>query len=158
MAEKHEKTPVVAGEDVRTLVGGAMLFKLPAPAHLIVVDLEKLPCAEQFPIVRRTFMWAPQDMEVYADHAHEEAELFVGFFGRILFELSDGLGNSVEVVLERGHALFIPPWVWHRVQIQQDGAVMWVHCETSYDRPGTYQLDWEIYCAEARARAAGDPP
>lgn len=146
-------TPVVDLGAVERLVGGALKFRLPKCAsHLVVVELRKLPTADVFPAVVRTYGWAPQDERHYGNHAHTAGqELFVCDRGKIHVRLHDGAAECT-VVLGHGEALFIPLWVWHEVWVGPEGGGIWVHADVPYDREAHYKEDFEAFCTTARAR------
>ena len=146
MTQKHLLTPP-AGEVIQPLPG-VLLFRLPCPEHLIVVELCQLPSAKQFPAAIRTFIWKPTDPErVYSDHAHREQELFVCLEGPVDWTLWNGQ-QTAAVRMQKGDALFLPRWIWHETRIQAPGPSLLVHCETSYDRRGSYiehRADYEFF-------------
>lgn len=145
---KLTTTSKIADKDILPIVGGAVKFKLPAPAHLVVADLAKLPTAvrERFPHFLRYYHWAPGNpFKWYADHAHRSGqEILICTDGLVEVHLSDGRCDGettalwYRLTLSYGEALYIPPMVWHKVRAANVDGELAVLADTSYDREADY--------------------
>lgn len=149
MSSKLTTTPKI--ERVENLIGGAMLFTLPQPEHLIVAEFGQLPCAGMFPAVVRTYLWQPGDTQWHGMHAHKTARnLFVCVnHCKIKFSLHNG-EESVRVELKKqGDALFLPPMIWYKMQAIDERAMLWGHSNEPYNRTN-YIEDFQAYLEELR--------
>ncbi len=144
MSEKLKTTPTIG--EVSEIIGGALHFSLPTPGHLIVCEFGKLPeeVTRQMGRIVRSYTWAPQDEEWYADHAHANGmEILICTHGSIDFVLHDGK-NEEKFVVNRGEAVFIPPMLWHKVRAHEGGSMLLVLANEPYDRE-TYVESWERF-------------
>lgn len=153
--EKHKKTPP-AGE-AEEYLRCVLKFRVPAPAHLVVVELSSLPTAAEFTSAVRMYEWAPPEVgRWYADHAHREgADFFTVTYGCVEVWIHDGMCEA-SITLTRGESLYIPPWIWHKVRILEDGSRMVVLTDVSYDREREYlEGDFDAFCRAANERRSG---
>lgn len=135
MSEKEITTPPPKG--LEEFLGGKVKKwrYYVAPSGLLgVIERGQVP-VEGLESIERVYFWQGKVDEVRGSHAHEDGtwEIFQGIHGSVLLTLDDG-HETVEIELQGGDAVYMPPMVWHDVMALVPSTLMNVLTNRPYDR------------------------
>lgn len=85
-------------------------------------------------------------------------EFIMSIAGRVRWTSEDVDGATTTVVLTPGTGVYIPPWILHTYEVEEEGSALLVFCNTLYTPrcPDTYTME-EFRALQEQVRAASSP-